>query len=182
MHFDRSSDRTVVLAVALVNALTPGMERGRLLPMIARQTARSRTQAGIDRPVRPTDLGPLTRLAERLRPVLVAAEAGDVDRAAALVNELLADYRPVPRLARRDGEPWRLHIGSGLSGVEAELGAALATALAAMFDGDAWRRLGICSASSCDRAYVDLSPAGSRRFCSPQCQVRTRAAGRRATG
>jgi predicted RNA-binding Zn ribbon-like protein len=170
MHFDRSSDRTVVLAVALVNALTPGMERGRLLPMIARQTARSRTQAGIERPVRPTDLGPLTRLAERLRPVFVAAEAGDADRAAALVNELLGR------------EAWRLHVGSGMPGVEAELGAALATALAAMFDGDAWRRLGICSASSCDRAYVDLSPAGSRRFCSPQCQVRTRSAGRRATG
>ena len=182
MHFDRYSDRTVVLAVALVNALTPGMERGRLLPMMAPQTARGRTEAGMERPVGPADLGPLTRLAERLRPVFVAAEAGDVDGAAATVNELLSDYRPVPRLVRREGERWRLHVGGGLPGVEAELGAALATALAAMLDGDSWRRLGVCSASSCDRVYVDLSPAGSRRFCCAPCQVRTRAVARPATG
>jgi predicted RNA-binding Zn ribbon-like protein len=182
MHFDSYTDRTMVLAVALVNALTPGMERGRLLPMIARHTARGRTLAEIERPVQPNDLGPLTRLAERLRPVFVAAQAGDADRAAALVNELLDDYRPVPRLVRHDGNPWHLHFGSTRHGVEAELGAALATALAAMVGSEAWRRLGVCSASSCDRVYVDLSRTGSRRYCSSPCQVRARAAGRRATG
>jgi predicted RNA-binding Zn ribbon-like protein len=37
-------------------------------------------------------------------------------------------------------------------------------------------RLGLCSAPSCDRAYVDISRNGARRFCSTACQNRVKAA------
>ena len=37
-------------------------------------------------------------------------------------------------------------------------------------------RLGVCSASACDRVYVDVSRNGTRRFCSIACQNRVKAA------
>jgi hypothetical protein len=37
-------------------------------------------------------------------------------------------------------------------------------------------RLGICVDGGCADVYVDVSPAGRRRFCSVQCQNRARAA------
>jgi predicted RNA-binding Zn ribbon-like protein len=37
-------------------------------------------------------------------------------------------------------------------------------------------RLGICVDGGCADIYVDVSPAGRRRFCSVQCQNRARAA------
>ncbi|TDC47873.1 CGNR zinc finger domain-containing protein [Jiangella ureilytica] len=37
-------------------------------------------------------------------------------------------------------------------------------------------RLGICVDGGCADVYVDISPAGRRRFCSVQCQNRARAA------
>jgi predicted RNA-binding Zn ribbon-like protein len=37
-------------------------------------------------------------------------------------------------------------------------------------------RLGVCSASRCDRVFVDTSKNATRRFCSPACQNRTKMA------
>lgn len=179
MNFDRYTDRVVGVAAALVNALTPGEHGGRpvddsgpaALPAVA---------AALELEVGGADLPSLTALAARLRPVFLAAEDGAVDRVADLVNELLRDYRSSPLLTRHDGEPWHLHFsGSGL-GPAAEWGAACATGLAVVVDGQATGRLGVCRAEGCDRVYVDVSRNASRRFCSEACLNRTKVANFRA--
>jgi predicted RNA-binding Zn ribbon-like protein len=180
VNFGSHADRVVGLAVGLVNALTPGAERGRPMPELTAVAAHRRAEAAMGRAVGDDELATLCRVAERLRPVFAAVEAADADAAAARVNELLVDYRPSPYLARHDGEPWHLHFHGTDAGPEAWFGAGLAMALAAVLGGDAWRRLGICSAPACDRVFVDLSRNGSRRFCSTACQNRVKAAALRA--
>jgi len=41
-------------------------------------------------------------------------------------------------------------------------------------------RIGTCSAAACDRAYVDVSRNGTKRFCSTACQNRAKTAAFRA--
>ncbi|PZS39469.1 MAG: hypothetical protein DLM62_08155 [Pseudonocardiales bacterium] len=43
-------------------------------------------------------------------------------------------------------------------------------------------RLGTCAAPACERAFVDVSRNGSRRFCNTSCQNRVKAAAHRARG
>jgi CGNR zinc finger/Putative stress-induced transcription regulator len=184
MNFDGHEDQVVQIAVGLVNALTPGFELGRQLPALGERQLQRRAGAALaapgdlldgDRPAGP-ELGELLRLAARLRPIFAAAGEKDVDRAAEIVNHLLAEYRPVPYLTRHDGEPWHVHFRGSVAGTESGLAAGCATALAMVVDSEAWDRLGVCSAPACDRVFVDLSRNGSRRFCSTACQNRAKAA------
>ena len=126
----------------------------------------------------PAEAAELARLADRLRPVFLAAEDGATDRVAALVNALLADYRSAPKLSRHDGEPWHLHFTGAAAGTE--WGAGCATGLAVVVDSQATSRLGVCRADGCDRVYVDVSRNASRRFCSESCLNRTKVAAFRA--
>jgi hypothetical protein len=178
--FGSHADRVVTLAVALVNELTSGEVRGRLVPQLDRAERQARARALLGLPVTGPETDDLTRLAVRLRPIFAAVEDEDVERAAGEVNGLLEAYRPLPYLARGDGGAWELHFHSPDGGTEDRWGAGCATALAAALAGDAWRRLGVCSAPVCDRVFVDLSKNGSRRFCSAACQNRTKAAALRA--
>ena len=179
MNFDSYTDRVVGVAAALVNALTSGEDGGR--PVGPGPAASARRVAGIvGRRVTPADLVDLAALAGRLRPVFAAAEAGDADRVAALVNALLRDYRAAPELSRHDGEPWHLHFHSTVAGLATEWGAGCATGLAVVVDAQASGRLGVCRADACDRVYVDVSRNASRRFCSEACLNRTKVAAFRA--
>jgi len=180
VNFTSHTDRVVRDAVALVNALTPGLAQGRPLPDLTPERRLARARAALDRPFEPAQAEELARIAAGLRPVFEAAERGDLDGAAALVNDLLARYRPVPYLARHDGEPWHLHFHGTRSGDGGGWGAGCATALAAVLGGEARDRLGVCGAPACDRVFVDLSRNGSRRFCSTACQNRVKAAALRA--
>jgi hypothetical protein len=180
VNFGSHADRVVLLAVALVNELTPGLARGRLVPELTAERRRAGAAAAVELPLTPDEADGLARAAERLRPVFAAADVLDADRAVAVVNDLLAAYRPQPYLARHDGEAWHLHFHPAVEGPEAGWGAGCATALASVLGSDEWRRLGVCSASACDRVFVDLSRNGSRRFCSVACQNRTKAASLRA--
>ena len=94
----------------------------------------------------PAEAGDLGALAARLRPVFVAAEAGDVDGVARLVNALLRDYQAAPQLTRHDDEPWHLHFSSTAAGFATGWGAGCATGLAVVVDGQATGRL----AGHCD--------------------------------
>jgi hypothetical protein len=178
--FGSHADRVVTLAVALVNELTAGQVRGRPVPRIGPADRQARARALLALPITARETDELGRLAARLRPVFAAVDDGDVERAAAEVNGLLEAYRPLPYLARGEGEAWQLHFHSAGGGTEAGWGAGCATALAAILASDAWRRLGVCSAPVCDRVFVDLSRNASRRFCSAACQNRTKAAALRA--
>jgi predicted RNA-binding Zn ribbon-like protein len=173
VKFDSYTDRVVGVAAALVNALTPGEHGGRPV-----RVDPGRAAEVLGRPVAGAEATELTRLAGRLRPVFLAAEDGATDRVAELVNTLLADFRSEPRLSRHDGEPWHLHFTSAVAGTE--WGAACATGLAVVVDGQATGRLGVCRADGCDRVYVDVSRNASRRFCSEACLNRTKVAAFRA--
>lgn len=179
MNFDSYTDRVVGTAVELVNALTPGEEGGRRVqPSGAPAVARCLTLVG--RPVTDAEAVALATLAGRLRAVFEAAEAGDTDRAAELVNALLRDYQAAPTLSRHDGERWHLHYHSTAAGLATAWGAGCATALAVVVDGQALGRLGVCRADACDRVFVDVSRNASRRFCSEACLNRTKVAAFRA--
>jgi predicted RNA-binding Zn ribbon-like protein len=177
VNFDSYTDRVVGVAAALVNALTPGEHGGRPVDVDPDRRP-ERCAAVLGRPVGEAEAAELAKLADRLRPVFLAAEDGAADRVAELVNALLADYRSAPQLSRHDGEPWHLHFTSASAGTE--WGAGCATGLAVVVDSQATGRLGVCRAEGCDRVYVDVSRNASRRFCSESCLNRTKVAAFRA--
>jgi len=195
VNFDSYTDRVVGTAVTLVNALTPGEDGGRPVDLAGYSAGgpaggapggpvsdlvRERCQLIVGRPVTGPEAAELVALAGRLRPVFEAAEAGQPDRVAALVNALLRDYRAAPELSRHDGEPWHLHYRSTVAGLATESGAGCAVGLAVVLDGQATGRLGVCRAGCCDRVFVDVSRNASRRFCSEACLNRTKVAAFRA--
>lgn len=180
VQFGSHADRVIGLAVTLINELTPGLARGRSVPPLTGSALRTRASAVVNLPVTDEETEGLRRLADRLRPIFAAVDRHEAADAARLINRLLDAYRPRPQLVEHDGESWHLHFHATVKGAEAAWGAGCATALAGVLGGDAWHRLGVCSATRCDRVFVDLSRNGSRRFCSSLCQNRTKAAALRA--
>jgi predicted RNA-binding Zn ribbon-like protein len=179
VNFDSYTDRVVGAAVTLVNGLTPGQDGGRPVDLAGDRVA-ERCLGIVGRPVTAAETAELVTLAGRLRLVFTAAEGGQADQVAALVNALLRDYRAAPELSRHDGEPWHLHYRSTVAGLATEWGAGCATGLAVVVDGQAIGRLGVCRAGCCDRVFVDVSRNASRRFCSEACLNRTKVAAFRA--
>ena len=186
VDFNSHTDAVVRVAVALVNAATPGEQQGRpyepphgaaLPPVIAAALGRGRS-----RPPE-LDLGAARALAEwagRLRAVFMAMGEGDIDAAAAAVNELLQHTGARPYLQRHDGEPWHLHYHGTSHDLATGWAAGCAAGLAVVIGSEYADRLGVCSAARCDRVYVDTSRNGTRRFCSTGCQNRVKAAAFRA--
>ncbi len=119
------------------------------------------------------DAAILQRFALEARPVFEAVADEDFNEAAARVNELLRWTCPQPRLDLFDGA-WHMHfhgptdrLGEGwVAGCAAALTMAIGSADAG--------RLGVCEAPRCDRAYVDRSKNGTRRFCGVTCQNRVK--------
>ncbi|GAA1622922.1 CGNR zinc finger domain-containing protein [Nonomuraea maheshkhaliensis] len=184
MDYNSHTDAVVRVAVALVNALTPGERRGRAFPEPAdagaAATAGLRTVYPDYRELGEEDGDELAAVAARLRAVFTAVANDDADSAARRVNALLEEFHARPRLDRHDGEPWHLHFhGSG--GTRAgEWAASCATGLAIVLGSEFGDRLGVCTAPHCDRVYVDVSRNGTRRFCSTACQNRVKTAAFRA--
>ncbi|WP_329480974.1 CGNR zinc finger domain-containing protein [Kribbella sp. NBC_01484] len=183
VSFDSHARNVLAASVEYVNRLTPGYSGGTPYPAPANEAqAVSDALAAIGYPrpsVEPDDARRLAVLAGRMRIVFEAAHAGDVDRAADEVNALLVDTNSRPQLDRRN-DGWSLHfhgpddglVNGWAAGCAAGLALALGTGLAG--------RLGVCAAPQCDRVFVDVSRNGQRRFCSPQCQSRVKAAAHRA--
>lgn len=189
MNFGSHLDATVLLARDLVNALTPGLERGRERDELDEDAARvAVAEVLVDRPNRArawkdaaaADLEGLREVADRLREVFVAVEATQVDTAARELNDLLVSSHARPELSHHDGEPWHLHFHSTEAGPVSSIAASCATALAMVVGSDAADRLGVCHADACDRVYVDTTKNASKRFCSSSCQNRAKAAAFRA--
>ena len=172
------------VAVALVNALTPGERRGRAFPEPAdpgaAATAGLRTVYPSYREVTEAEGAELAEVARRLREVFAAVAGDDIDRAAELVNALLAETGARPHLERHDGEPWHLHFHGPGGTTAGDWAAGCATGLAIVLGSEFHDRLGVCTAPHCDRVYVDVSRNGTRRFCSTACQNRVKTAAFRA--
>ena len=183
MDFNSHTDAVLAVTVALVNGLTPGWAHGRPYqpPAGDQRTEVARDALNADgvarsRPVSAAETADLTRVAAELRHVFAAVATGDVDRAAAGVNELLARTGAHPYLDKHDDEPWHLHFHGTDESLAMGWAAGCAAGLAVVLGGPEWHRLGVCTAPRCDRVYVDVSRNGTRRFCSTSCQNRVKAA------
>lgn len=187
MNFGSYTDSEVAIAADLVNALTPGSFGGRPVAVPTEpaqrrglvETVLSRA-AGRPRRVDRREADGICELAAELRDVFKLAGSRDGSTAARRVNVMLTKYAAAPRLSCHDGEPWHLHFHSSTAGVVARWGATCATALAVVVGNGDLFRLGVCTAPSCDRVYVDTSRNGSRRFCSTQCMTRVKVSAYRA--
>lgn len=186
---DFDSHTSVVLDVALgvVNEVAPGCRRGReyqpptgkaLVDAIARViTAQDPTWSG---PPSERAAQTLTAYAVRVHRAIADLDRGDVDAACAEINRVLRESDATPVLIRHDGEPWHLHFHTPEASWEEGWAASLATGLAIVLGDATIDRLGICTAPACDRAYLDVSRNGTRRFCSTACQNRVKTAAFRA--
>ncbi|MGI5284285.1 CGNR zinc finger domain-containing protein [Nonomuraea polychroma] len=184
MDYNSHTDAVVRVTVALVNALTPGEQRGRAFPAPvdagAAATGGLRSVYPAYREVTAAEGTELAEVAARLRTVFVAVAAADIDTAATRVNELLEETRARPMLEKHDGEPWHLHFHGRGGTMAGDWAASCATGLAIVLGSEFSDRLGVCTAPHCDRVYVDVSRNGTRRFCSTACQNRVKTAAFRA--
>ncbi|MBS2962254.1 CGNR zinc finger domain-containing protein [Actinocrinis puniceicyclus] len=186
MDFGSHTVDVVDLAVSLVNAVVPGRSRGRVFAAandIAELRQRVRSVSGLapdGQELTDAEARGMARVAQELRAVFEAAGEGKVDEAARLLNAMAVHYDARPMLLRHDDGPWHLHFHGPRAGLVESAGGSLAVALAYVLGSDYADRIGICSAPSCDRVYVDVSRNGTKRFCSTACQNRVKAANFRA--
>jgi predicted RNA-binding Zn ribbon-like protein len=189
VEFDSHINGVVLSAVALVNSVTPGWRGGRPAPApegpaLTAAVGEALTMGmrfdGDGEVVDDADARHIAALAGKLRAVVEDVDAGRVDDAANRLNDLLRETDARPTLSRHDGEPWHLHFHAADAPAAASWVAPMATGLAVMVGNPSIERLGICTASECDRVYVDTSRNGTRRFCSTTCQNRVKTAAFRA--
>jgi len=177
-------DVVIRVAVALVNLLTPGEDRGRPYhpPEGDQRTAAVSAvlRAGGGREAAWGEAAELCFVAAELRGVFESVSAGAIDDAAQQVNALLIRTGARPELERHDGQSWHLHFHAGDNSLPNGWAAGCATGLAVVLGGSRSDRLGVCTAPRCDRVYVDTSRNGTRRYCSTSCQNRVKTAAFRA--
>jgi hypothetical protein len=115
----------------------------------------------------------LTTLADELHPIFAAAQdAEPAPKQAARLTALVAKTRVRPILTATDDG--RLAQAWLVDNPAQATRAAAALALREQLS-DRPGRIGVCADRQCADVYVDLSPAGRRRFCCLTCQNRARA-------
>jgi predicted RNA-binding Zn ribbon-like protein len=115
-----------------------------------------------------------------LRPVLRDLLTADRDRAAELVNGMLAGARAVPQLVRHGDTDWHLHAVSPNEPLVRRVVVETAMAMADLVRGGETSRLAVCADATCDGIVLDLTRNRSRRFCSTACANRNAVAAYRA--
>lgn len=109
----------------------------------------------------------LVALADRLNGFFSASSE---DEAVGVLNGLLAESAPVPRV-RAVGDSYEVSWS-----VEGKVGEPLvaACALGLLEELKASRQFGVCEAERCVDVFVDRSPGGARRYCSARCHTRAK--------
>ena len=115
-----------------------------------------------------------------LRPVLRDLLTADRDRAAHLVNAMLAEAQALPQLVRHGGEDWHLHAVGPDSSVARRVTVEVAMAMVDLVRLDEMSRLSVCADEHCEGVVIDLTRNRSRRFCSTACANRNAVAAYRA--
>lgn len=186
LGFDSHVLTLVEVAARLVNELTPGHRGGQPYEGPTGEhriqaTARALGGSGRRTPdVTARDADTLTRQAADMRQAFLATQEDDLARAADIVNALLIRTGARPQLDPLPGGGWHVHFHGSDDTLATGWAAGCATGLALALGSGLAGRLGLCHADRCDRAYIDTSKNGSRRFCSTACQNRTKAAAHRA--
>ncbi len=170
MNFIGYRSDALGVTVDLVNGLREA-ERPELPPVLAREGFTIDVEWGPDRD------RAVWSWAQRLAEVFAAP---DLDRAAELVNGLLADAEVGPHLTAHDGGPWHLHYSRPGADVVERVRATSAFALAMLLSEYGLDRHGVCAAAGCDRVYADTSRNASRRYCAAGCANRASVAAHRA--
>jgi predicted RNA-binding Zn ribbon-like protein len=116
----------------------------------------------------------------RLRPVLRELLTADRDRAAELVNAMLADAGALPQLMRHDGLDWHIHAVPADAPLDRRVVVETAMAMVDVIRADELSRLSVCADARCGGLVLDLSRNRSRRFCSTACTNRNAVAAYRA--
>ena len=115
-----------------------------------------------------------------IRPVLRDLLTADRDRAAALVNAMLAEARALPQLVRHGDVDWHLHAVSADEPLVRRVVVETALAMSDVVRGDEMSRLSVCADETCGGLVLDLTRNRSRRFCSTTCANRSAVAAYRA--
>ena len=117
-----------------------------------------------------------------LRPVLRELLTADRDRAAELVNAMLAEADALPQLVRHDGLDWHIHAVPADAPLDRRVVVESAMAMVDVIRADELSRLSLCADARCGGLVLDLSRNRSRRFCSTTCANRNAVAAYRARG
>jgi predicted RNA-binding Zn ribbon-like protein len=117
-----------------------------------------------------------------LRPVLRELLTSGRDRAAGLVNELLAEAQALPQLRRHDGLDWHIHAVPSDAPLARRVAVEVAMAMIDVIRADELSRLAVCADDRCEGLVLDLSRNRSRRYCSTTCANRNAVAAYRARG
>ncbi|HWT94640.1 MAG TPA: CGNR zinc finger domain-containing protein [Solirubrobacteraceae bacterium] len=115
-----------------------------------------------------------------LRPVLRDLLTADRDRAAGLVNAMLADAHALPQLVRHDGLDWHIHAVPPDAPLDRRVAVEAAMAMVDVIRADELSRFSVCADDGCEALVLDLSRNRSRRFCSTICANRNAVAAYRA--
>ena len=115
-----------------------------------------------------------------LRPVLRELLTADRDRAAELVNAMLADADALPQLVRHDGLDWHIHAVPRDAPLDRRVVVETAMAMVDVIRTGELSRLSVCADDRCGGLVLDLSRNRSRRFCSTTCANRNAVAAYRA--
>lgn len=117
-----------------------------------------------------------------VRPILRDLLIADRDRAAALVNAMLAEANAVPQLVRHGDIDWHLHAVSSDEPLVRRVVVETAMAISDLVRSDEMIRLSVCADDTCGGIVLDLTRNRSRRFCSTTCANRNAVAAYRARG
>jgi predicted RNA-binding Zn ribbon-like protein len=104
----------------------------------------------------------------------------DRDRAADLVNAMLAEARALPQLVRHGDVDWHLHAVSPDEPLVRRVVVETALAMSDVVRSDEMSRLSVCADQNCGGVVLDLTRNRSRRFCSTTCANRNAVAAYRA--
>src|SRR4051794_15182761 len=115
-----------------------------------------------------------------LRPVLRELLTADRDRAAELVNAMLAETHALPQLVRHDGLDWHIHAVPRAAPLDRRVAVETAMAMIDVVRTDELSRLSLCADDRCSGLVLDLSRNRSRRFCSTTSANRNAVAAYRA--
>ena len=102
------------------------------------------------------------------------------DKAAGMVNKMLARNSALPQLVRHDRLDWHLHAIQDTQPLACRIAVETAMAMVDVIRADEHSRISLCEDEGCKRIVIDLSRNRSKIYCSTTCGNRAAAAAYRA--
>jgi len=173
MDFSHYTGQAATLAAELVNlfAASPTPVCGSDVKAVL-----ARHEVPVGRVTR-AEVAGLGTAAPALREVFTALDAST---GAAILNRLIDESHPRPRISEHDGQAPHLHYAAPDAGLVERVMANVVMGLAAVLCDYGVERLGACAANGCQKVFVDTSRNAQRRYCSEAHANRSNVAAHRA--